>query len=54
MHSPALPRFFKVEKFAGHFIDHYFRVHSEADLDKAVQQWMHESYEVGAQMRLKR
>ncbi len=47
------PRFFKVEKYATHFVGHYFRVYSEADLDEAVQQWMHESYEVGAQMHLK-
>lgn len=46
-------RFFKVEKYAGHFIGHYFRVHSEADLDEALQQWMCESYAVGAQKHLK-
>jgi hypothetical protein len=43
------PRFFKTERYGAHFIGHYFRVHSEADLDEDVQRWMRESYEVGAQ-----
>jgi hypothetical protein len=47
------PRFFKVEKCAPRFIGHYFRVHSEADLDEAVQQSMRKSYQVGAQKHLK-
>jgi uncharacterized protein DUF5655 len=47
------PRFFKVEKYGPHFIGHSFRVYSEADLDRAVQSWMCEAYDVGAQRRLK-
>jgi hypothetical protein len=47
------PRFFKVEKFAPHFIGHHFRLYSEADLDADVQRWMCEAYEVGAQKHLK-
>ena len=43
------PRFYKTEKFAAHFIGHWFRVYSEADLDADVQRWMCEAYEVGAQ-----
>ena len=48
------PRFFKIEKYAPHFIGHSFRVYSEADLGRDVQRWMCEAYEVGAQKHLKR
>ena len=48
------PRFFKVEKYAPHFIGHSFRVYSEADLDADVQRWMREAYEVGEQKHLER
>lgn len=44
------PRFIKIEKYAAHFQGHTFRVSSEADLDKQVQDWLHESYRVGAQL----
>ena len=47
------PRFFKIEKYAPHFIGHSFRVYSEADLDADVQRWMREAYEVGEQKHLK-
>lgn len=47
------PRFFKIEKFASHFIGHSFRVYSEADLDADLQRWMREAYEVGEQKHLK-
>ena len=43
------PRFIKIEKYAEHFQGHTFRVSSEADLDQRVQDWLHESYKVGAQ-----
>jgi hypothetical protein len=46
------PRFFKVEKYASHFIGHSFRAYSEADLDADVQRWMREAYEVGEQKHL--
>ena len=42
-------RFVKIEKYAPHFQTHTFRVSSERDLDKQVQRWLKESYEVGAQ-----
>lgn len=43
------PRFVKIEKYAPHFQTHTFRVCSQRDLDKQVQRWLKESYEVGAQ-----
>lgn len=48
------PGFFKIEKFAPHFIAHSFRVHTDADLDQDVQRWLRESYDVGAQKHVKR
>lgn len=44
------PRFIKIEKYSEHFQGHTFRVSSEADLDEKVQDWLHESYKVGAQL----
>ena len=44
------PRFVKIETYAPHFQGHFFRVASEADLDKQVQRWLHESYKVGARL----
>ena len=43
------PRFIRIEKYAEHFQGHSFRVSSEADLDQRVQDWLCESYKVGAQ-----
>ena len=48
------PRFVKIEEYARHFVGHQFRVSSPAELDVEVQGWLRESYEVGAQTRLKK
>lgn len=46
------PRFVRVEKYAAHFVGHYFKIDSESQLDAEVQEWLRESYDVGAQKHL--
>lgn len=48
------PRFVKIEKFAAHFIGHHFHISSKEGLDAEVQDWLFESYAVGAQEHLKK
>ncbi len=43
------PRFWKIEKYTDHFISHHFRIDSEDQLNDEVQEWLRESYRVGAQ-----
>ena len=43
------PRFVRIEKFTKHFVGHYFKIESEADLNQELQSWLCESYKVGAQ-----
>ena len=46
------PRFTRVDDYAPHWHRHEFPVSRERDLDARVQQWLKESYEVGAQTLL--
>jgi len=46
------PRFEKVEEYTRQFVEHQFRISSEADLDGEVQSWLREAYRVGEQQGL--
>lgn len=43
------PRFARIEKYGPHFVVHYLKVDSPTQLNTEVQDWLQESYRVGAQ-----
>lgn len=43
------PRFHKIETYTRHMHGHYLRIENEEQLDAQVQEWLRESYLVGAQ-----
>lgn len=43
------PRFYRVDSYSKHFISHHLKVDSADQLDHEVQDWLRESYRVGAQ-----
>ena len=46
------PRIAKVEHFSPQCILHFLHLRSQGDLDNELQQWLRESYQVGAQTHL--